>query len=166
MKILDTERLTLRHLSTDDAAFIVELLNDPSFIRNIGDKGVRTQNDARRYIETGPRESYARFGFGVYRVEITQTGEPIGMCGLVKRDSLADPDIGFAFLPRFRSKGYAFESAAAVMRHARETLGIARVVAIVSPDNSGSIKVLEKLGLRFERMIQVSEDQPPIQLFV
>jgi len=166
MKILETERLTLRHLSTDDAAFILELLNDPAFIRNIGDKGVRTEDDARRYIETGPRDSYARRGFGLYRVEITETGEPIGMCGLVTRAYLADPDIGFAFLPRFWSKGYAFESAAAVVRHAREAFGIERVVAIVSPDNRGSIRVLEKLGLRFERMIKVSEDQPPIKLFV
>ncbi len=166
MKILETERLTLRHLSPDDAAFILELLNEPSFIRNIGDKGVRTEDDARRYIETGPRESYARFGFGLYRVEITETGEVIGMCGLLKRDSLADVDIGYAFLPRFWSKGYAFESVAAVMRHAREKLGIARVVAIVAPDNSDSIKVLEKLGLRFERMIKLSEGQPPIKLYV
>jgi RimJ/RimL family protein N-acetyltransferase len=165
MKILETDRLTLRHLCTDDAAFLLELLNDPAFIRNIGDKGVRTEDDARRYIETGPRESYARFGFGLYRVEITQTGEPIGMCGLLKRDYLADADIGYAFLPRFWSKGYAFESAAAVMRHARETLGIARVVAIVSSDNMGSIKVLEKLGLRFERMIKTSDAAPPIKLF-
>lgn len=165
MKILETERLTLRHLSPDDAPFILELLNDPAFLRNIGDKGVRTKDDARRYIETGPRESYARFGFGLLRVEITKTGEPIGMCGLLQRASLADPDIGFAFLPRFWSRGYAVESAAAVLRHARETLGIGRVVAIVLPDNRGSIRVLEKIGLRFEHLTKVSDDGPLLHLF-
>ena len=165
MTVLETERLVLRKLSTDDAEFIVELLNQPSFLRYIGDKGVRNNADAVQYIQTGPVASYERFGFGLYLVELKETGVPIGICGLLKRDSLPDVDVGFAFLPAFWSQGYALESAAAVMTYGREVLGLRRIVAITSPDNDASIRLLEKIGLRFEGLIKLSEDQSEVRLF-
>jgi RimJ/RimL family protein N-acetyltransferase len=167
MIILETERLILRRLSPDDdAEFILTLLNEPSFIRYIGDKGVRTLDDARRYILNGPVQSYEQNRFGLYKVELKQNGTPIGISGLVKRNTLPDADIGFAFLPEYWSQGYAFESAAAVMRHAREVLGFDRILAITSPDNDASAKLLGKIGLRFDRVIKLSEDAPEVRLFV
>jgi ribosomal-protein-alanine N-acetyltransferase len=163
--VLETERLLLRRLSTDDAEFIVELLNQPSFLRYIGDKEVRMTADAVRYIETGPIASYERFGFGLYLVELKESGASIGMCGLLKRDSLPDVDVGFAFLPSYWSRGYALESATAVMNYGREVLRLRRIVAIVSPDNEASIRLLEKIGLRFERMITLASDQPEVKMF-
>jgi len=163
--VLETERLVLRRLTTGDAPFILELLNDAAFLRHIGDKGVRTEADACRYIETGPMASYLRHGFGLYRVELKDGGEPIGMCGLLKRDYLPDVDIGFALLPRYRSRGYAFESASAVLAHARDTLGVARVLAITSPDNVDSIGLLEGLGFRFERMARPAENEAEVKVF-
>lgn len=165
MTILETERLVIRKLSADDAEFIVELLNQPSFLRYIGDKGVRNNVDAVQYIQTGPLASYERFGFGLYLVELKETGVPIGICGLLKRDSLPDVDVGFAFLPAYWSQGYALESAAAVMNYGKEVLGLRRIVAITSPDNDASIRLLEKLGLRFEGMIKLSSDQSEVRLF-
>ena len=164
MKI-ETERLILRRLSEDDAAFIVELLNEPSFIQYIGDKGVRTLDDARQYILNGPVKSYEENGFGLNKVELKSSGAPIGISGLVKRNTLPDADIGFAFLPEYWNQGYAIESARAVMDHARNVLGIDRVVAITSPDNEASGRLLEKIGLRFKRMISLSEGAAEVKLF-
>ena len=164
MNVLQTPRLNLRTMSLDDAEFIVELLNDPSFVRFIGDKGVRTIEEARRYILTGPMNSYERHGFGLWLVELKSSRASIGICGLLKRDTLSDVDIGFAFLPEYRSQGYAFESAAVVMDYARNVLGLSRIVAIANEDNVGSIKVLEKIGLSFDRMIRLSDDGPEIRL--
>jgi RimJ/RimL family protein N-acetyltransferase len=163
--ILETDRLRLRKLSLDDAAFILRLLNEPSFIQNIGDKGVRTIDDARSYILNGPMASYEKFGFGLWLVEIRESGTPAGMCGLLKRDSLNDVDIGYALVPEFWSKGYAIESASAVLSYANEALGLKRVVAITNPDNQSSIRLLEKMGFIFERMVRLSEDTPEIKLF-
>jgi len=165
VKVLATGRLILRWLSVKDAEFILRLLNEPSFVRFIGDKGVRSIDDARDYILSGPVDSYERFGFGLYLTELKENGVPIGICGLLKRESLKDADIGFAFLPQFWRKGYAFESASAVMTYGRKVVGLDRIVAITSPDNDASIKVLEKLGLRFERLIKLSEDEPEVKLF-
>jgi ribosomal-protein-alanine N-acetyltransferase len=165
MKVLETYRLVLRRLAPDDAPFILELLNDASFIRFIGDKGVRTVDDARRYILNGPVASYEQFGFGLYAVDLKESNVPIGMCGILKRDTLPHPDIGFAFLPAYRNKGFAFESAAAVMTYARNTLNLARVLAITSPDNEASAKLLGKIGLRFEQMIKLSDDAAAVRLF-
>ena len=165
MTVIETNRLVLRRLSPDDAEFINELLNQPSFLRYIGDKEVRNSADAVRYIQTGPLASYERFGFGLYLVELKETGVPIGICGLLKRDSLPDVDIGFAFLPNFWSQGYAFESASAVMTYGRDVLGLRRIVAITSPDNDASIRLLERIGLRFEGLIKLSEDQSEVRLF-
>ncbi len=165
MSVLETDRLTLDRLSTADAAFLVELLNEPSFLRYIGDKGVRTEADACRYLEAGPMASYERFGFGLYRVNLRETGEPIGMCGLLKRDWLPDADIGFAFLPRFWKQGYAFEASAGVLAHARDALGLERVVAITSPDNEASMALLGKLGFRFEKVARASAKEAEVRLF-
>ena len=165
MIILETERLTLRKLSIDDAEFTLELLNEPSFLRYIGDKGVRNLDDARQYILNGPVASYERNGFGLYLVELKENGIPIGISGLVKRDTLPDADIGFAFLPAYWSQGYAVESAAAVMNYAREVLGLTRILAITSPDNEASAKLLNKIGLRFEQMIRLSDDGDEVKLF-
>ena len=152
MKILETERLVLRRLALDDAAFLLELLNEPAFLKNIGDRGARTLTDARRYIARGPVASYRKFGFGLYLVELKDSGAPIGICGLLKRDWLNDVDIGFAFLRRYWSQGYARESAAAVMHYGWTTLRLKRIVAITKPTNQASIALLEKLGLRFEKI--------------
>jgi RimJ/RimL family protein N-acetyltransferase len=165
LNILETERLLLRQLTTDDAEFILELLNEPSFIQNIGDRGVRTLEDARLYILNGPVASYAKNGFGSYLVLLRETNESIGMCGLIKRDSLDDVDIGYAFLPKFWSKGYAVESALAVKAYAKDAIGLKRLVAITDPANEGSIRVLEKLGLRFEKMVRLSQDDIELKLF-
>ena len=165
MNILETQRLVLRQLSIDDAEFIRALLNQPSFIRYIGDKGVRNLDDARRYILEGPLQSYERNGFGLYLVELKDTGTPIGVSGLVKRDTLSDPDIGFAFLPQYWSKGYAVESAAAVMDYARQVLALERVLAITSPDNEASARLLAKIGLQFQRLIRLSEGASEVRLF-
>jgi RimJ/RimL family protein N-acetyltransferase len=151
-------------MSLDDADFILELLNDASFLRFIGDKGVRTAADARQYMLTGPMDSYERNGFGLWLVELKDSKTPIGICGLLKRETLSDVDIGFAFLPRYRARGYAFESAAAVMDYGRNALGLRRVVAITDEDNTASVRVLEKIGMRFDRMIRLSEDGPEIRL--
>ncbi len=164
--VLETERLLLSHLSVNDTEFILELLNDPAFLEFVGDKGVRTLDDAREYILTGPVDSYKRHGFGLYMVRLKVGGAPIGICGLVKRESLEDADIGFGLLPAFRGKGYAIEAAAAVLEHARAALGFSRILAVTSPDNHGSIRILKKLGLRFEKMISLSDDDPDIKLFV
>ena len=165
MLILETERLTLRHLSADDAGFVLELLNEPSFIRYIGDKQVRNLDDARRYIADGPLQSYELNGFGLYLVELKASHTPVGISGLLKRDTLPDPDIGFAFLPAYWNQGYAIESAAAVMKYAREVLGLKRILAITSPDNQASQKLLGKIGIRFRRLIKLSEDTAPVKLF-
>jgi RimJ/RimL family protein N-acetyltransferase len=165
LKVLETDRLILRWLSTDDAEFILELLNEPSFLRFIGDKGVRTPEDACDYILNGPVDMYNRLGFGLYLIELKDGGVPIGICGLIKRDTLEDVDIGFAFLPRFWAKGYAFESASAVMAYGKSAFGLNRIVAVTTPDNHSSIKVLEKLGFKFEQMVRLSVGAPEINLF-
>jgi RimJ/RimL family protein N-acetyltransferase len=164
--VLETSRLALRHFRSDDADFIVRLLNEPSFIEFIGDKGVRTTEQANQYLLNGPMDSYNRFGYGLNMVELRETGEPIGMCGLVRRENLDDADIGYAFLEQYWSNGYARESAEAVLDHARNMLGLERIVAIVTPENHSSIRLLEKVGLRFERMIRKSGDDKELKFFV
>jgi len=164
MNVIQTERLVLRQLDLNDAAFVLELLNEPAFLRFIGDKGVKTLDGARDYMLKGPIDSYGRYGFGLYAACLLD-GTPIGICGLVKRDGLADVDVGFAFLSRHCAKGYAVESASAVLIHARQVLRLPRIVAITSPENWGSIAVLEKIGLRFEGMIRLAEHGPELKLF-
>ncbi len=165
MNPIGTKRLTLRSFTLNDAEFIIELLNEPSFIQNIRDVGVRTLSDAEKYLENGPISSYAKNGFGLLAVALKETGQPIGMCGLIKRDTLEDVDVGYAFLPEFWGRGYAVEAAQAVMTHAKERLGLKRVVAIVDPANAGSIRVLEKIGMAFEKMVKLSEDDIELKLY-
>ncbi len=165
MKILETDRLLLRQLTTEDAPFILALLNEPSFLQNIGDKGVRSIADARGYLLDGPLASYERYGFGLYLVERKDSHAALGICGLLKRETLEDADIGFAFKPEFWGQGYALEAARAVKAYAHERLGLERMVAITLPSNRGSIRVLEKLGMRFERMIRLTEGGEELMLF-
>lgn len=159
MIVAETERLQLRRMTTDDAPFILDLLNEPSFHEFIGDKGVRDLEGARRYILDGPVASYERFGFGLYLVVLKIDGSPIGMCGLLKRDSLPDVDVGYALRPAWWGQGYAFEAASAVLAHGREMFGLRRIVAITSPDNAASKALLEKLGLRYEATLSLSADR-------
>ena len=165
MNILETNRLLLCRLTTDDAAFMLKLLNDPDFLLYIGDRGVKTMEDARRYILNGPVASYEQFGFGLYLTKLKDAKIPIGICGLLKREALTDIDIGFAFLPEFRKKGYAFESASAVMHHGKSVFNLKRIVAITAPDNHRSIKILEKLGLAYREMVKLSSDDEACKLF-
>jgi len=164
MTVLETERLSLRELTVDDAEFIMMLLNEPSFLRYIGDKKVRNLDDARQYILNGPVASYERHGFGLNCVELRESHTPIGMCGLLKRDELPDPDIGFALLPDFWNKGFAFEAAEAVLKDARERLQIQRILAITSLDNDASINLLKRLGFRFEEVVQLSPNGEQLRL--
>ena len=159
MTTLQTQRLFLRAFTVDDVEFVLTLLNEPSFLRYIGDKKVRNLDDARGYLLNGPIASYERHGFGLCAVELRQSRTPIGMCGLLKREELPDADIGFAFLPDFWSKGFAFEAATAVLHDARERLGVERVLAITSLDNEASIKLLERLGFRFDRITRLAADR-------
>ncbi|HEK9098870.1 GNAT family N-acetyltransferase [Bacillus pfraonensis] len=166
MNILETERLTLRLQTTDDAAFILELLNDPSWLQFIGDRGVKTLEDAKAYILNGPIRMYEQFGFCLFLVERKEDHVPIGICGLVKRDSLEDVDIGFAFLPKYWDKGYAYEAASEVMTYGKDKLGLNRIVGITTPDNHASAKLLKKVGLQFERLIRLPNDTEELNLFV
>lgn len=162
--ILDTARLTLRCLDLDDAPFFLRLVNEPSFIQNIADKGVRTLDDAREALRTGPLASYARHGHGLWMVELKEAHTPIGICGLIKRDILDDVDVGYALMPEFCGQGYASEAAAACVAHARDVLGLRRVVAVVNEENAPSLRLLEKLGFRYERMVRLAPTDREIQL--
>jgi RimJ/RimL family protein N-acetyltransferase len=160
VSMIETQRLFLRPMAVDDAPFILTLLNEPSFLRYIGDKQVRTLEDARQYILNGPVASYERHGFGLLLVELKDTQTPIGMCGLLKREELPDPDIGFALLPDFWNKGFAFEAASAVLADAPH-----RILAITSLDNDASINLLERLGFSFERVTKLSPEGEQLKLF-
>jgi RimJ/RimL family protein N-acetyltransferase len=163
--VLETERLVLRPFTDADAPFVLALLNEPSFLEFIGDRGVRTLDDARAYLEGGPLESYRRNGFGPYRVELRGSPVAMGLCGLLERHWLDHVDLGFAFLPRYWSRGYALEAARAVMRHARDELGLGRVLAVTTPGNQASIRLLGKLGFEFEGLVQAGGDGEALHLF-
>jgi len=163
--VLETERLRLRPFSLEDAPFAMALVNDPDWLRYIGDRNVRTIQDAESYLRKGPVAMYERLGLGMLVVVLKSTGEPIGTCGLIRRDTLDDVDIGFAFLPAHRGRGYALEAAKAVLEHGRRDHGLGRIVAIVSRDNERSIRLLETLGLRFERTIRMPGDEVEVALY-
>ena len=165
MHVLETERLVLRQLDERDAAFILQLVNEPSWLQYIGDRGVRTLQDAERYIQDGPVAMYARLGFGLWLVALKETLEPIGICGLIKRDALPDVDLGFALLPRFWGKGYALESASATVAYGKARLGLSRVVAVTTKSNHASGRLLEKLGFRFERLVRLAADGEELKLY-
>ncbi len=164
MTVLETRRLVLRRLTTDDAPFILELLNEPSFLEFIGDKGVRTLDDARDYIRTGPLASYDEHGFGLYLVLLKDGEVPIGMGGLLRRKGLQDVEVGYAIRPPHWRKGYALEAASALLHYGREAFGLRRIVAITSPDNVGSQALLGRLGLKFEGPLRLNGDSE-IHLF-
>jgi RimJ/RimL family protein N-acetyltransferase len=163
--LLETPRLSLRPFTEHDAPFVLGLLNEPSFIRNIGDRGVRTIEDARAYIAQGPMASYARFGFGLYVVELKAPRTPIGICGILKREELPEPDLGFAFLPAYWSRGYGLESATAMRDYAFATFHLPRLLAIVSPSNAASIRLLEKLGFGFSALTRLTPDAHEVKLY-
>ena len=152
---LVTRRLHLRWMTADDADLLLAIWNDPAFVLHVGDRGVRTLAEAVQAFREGPEQLYRDYGYGPYRVALRDSDQAIGICGLFRREGLQDPDIGFAFLPEFVGRGFGGEAAAAVVNHARETLGFRRLTAIVSPGNAPSIGLIEKLGLRFERMLRL-----------
>ncbi len=164
--ILETERLRLREVEESDAEFVLEVLNEPAFIRFVADRGVRTRADAVEYIRSKIRPSYTEFGFGFYIVEVKTNHEAIGMCGLIKRETVEDVDMGYSILQRFWRSGYAFEAAAALLKYGREQLGLPRIVGFTAPDNLSSIKLLEKLGLRYEKTIQLPGYESDSKMFV
>ncbi len=157
--MLETERLTLTWVQTTDADFILKLLNDSGFIQNIRDEGIKTLDQAKIHIGVRYIESYQRNGFGMYLVTLKSSGEHVGLCGIVKRESLDCPDIGYAFLAEHSGKGYASESAIAVIEYATHVLGIQRIVGITSLDNKASINILEKAGLIFNKMISTEDGE-------
>lgn len=164
-KILETERLILRQFTLDDSAFILELLNTPTWLQFIGDRNVHSIEDAENYLLNGSLKSYAENGFGFYAVVAKETRETIGMCGLIKRDTLPDIDIGFAFLPNLISKGYGFEIASTTLNYSLNVLKIKRIIAIVNPDNEKSIGLIKKIGMQFEEMIKFGDDGKELMLF-
>ncbi len=153
--VLETARLRLQRFTADpeEAEFALRLLNEPSYLENIGDKGVRTLEQAAGYLREGPIKSYELHGHGLYRVVLKETQQLVGMCGLLKRDQFKDPDIGYAFLPEFWSRGFAFESASAVRDYGRQTLGLPKIIALVNPANTPSINLLKKLGFAFSETV-------------
>ncbi len=153
--ILETARTRLRKMALTDAGFMLELLNEPAFIENVADRHVRTLAEAETFITERMLPSYEKFGFGFYILELKEEQIPIGICGLIKRDTLADVDIGYALLTRHNGKGYAYEATAALFAHGKEQLQIPRIIAVTSPKNARSIKLLEKLGLQFEKMVSL-----------
>ena len=165
MASITSGRLVLRQLTLDDAEFILRLVNDPAWLQHIGDKNVRTLADARAYLEHGPLAMYRRHGFGLNLVALKDSGVPIGICGLIRRETLDDVDLGFAFLSEYRSQGYAFESASATMAHGKKTLNLSRLLAITSPGNAPSTRLLGKLGFRFERLVRLAEGAPEVELY-
>lgn len=167
--IIETARLRLHEFvegAEEDAAFVLELLNDPGFLRFIGDRGVHDLAQAHAYLLDGPISSYRNRGFGMYRIDEKSSGRSIGVCGLIKRDTLDDVDLGYALLAGARGQGYASEAAAAVLAHSRAKLSLPRIVAITDPENHASIALLEKLGFRFQRMVRLSADDIELKLFV
>ena len=169
MNVGTTARLSLDWLTPDDAQFILTLVNDPQWLAFIGDKGVRTLEDARNYLRTGPLDMYDRLGFGLYRVSrralYTPEEQPIGICGLVRREGLADVDLGFAFLPMGRGRGYALEAAQAVLAHGFDDLGLPRIVAITLPHNRSACQLLDRLGMTPHGAVRVPADGPDKLLF-
>jgi RimJ/RimL family protein N-acetyltransferase len=165
MKILSTDRLIISRFTLDDAPFIRELMNDKDWIRNIGDRGIHSDQDAENYIQEKFFKSYEQHGFGFYVIRLKSTLEKIGTAGLVDRDGIEGIEIGYGMLPAYRGKGYALEATRAVMHYAKNTLNISAIVAIVNPDNDKSIVLLEKLGLHYTKMVQLPGEEKEIKYF-
>jgi RimJ/RimL family protein N-acetyltransferase len=163
--IVETPRLRIRELVADDAGFVHRLLNEPSFLENIGDKGVRNLEDARGFILEGPWTSHRDRGHGQFLLELKEGGAAIGVCGLLFRESLGVSDVGFALLPEYWKHGYAIEAATAVIEYGYSSLGLDTIVGLTSEENTASIKVLEKLGMSFDRVVKMSDDDPGTVLY-
>lgn len=163
--VIKTERLILRKFTLEDAPFLLELVNTPAWLQFIGDRNVHTVEEAENYLRNGNLKSYAEHGFGFYLVVTKESNEAIGMCGLVKRDSLDDIDIGFAFMPNSIGKGYGYEAASATLDYAQNILKLGRIVAIVDPQNASSIALIKKIGLKYEKMVQISTNDIELMLF-
>ncbi len=162
---IETERLSLRWLTLDDADLMLAVWNDPAFIRYVGDRGIRTLEEARKEMVENALPLYTNFGFGPYRMALQDDDIPIGICGLFRRDGLDAPDIGYSVLPAYCGRGYAFEAARAVIDHARCELGLSRLLAIIAPDNEPSLGLIRKLGMRFERMHCMEDDDDEVCLY-
>ncbi|MEP6908009.1 MAG: GNAT family N-acetyltransferase [Pseudoxanthomonas sp.] len=166
--VIETERLSLHELSADvaeDAPFIYRLLNGPDFLKNIGDRGVHSLEEASAYLRKGPMASYLVNGFGLYRVQVKSSGDTVGLCGLVRRITLPDPDLGYALLPGFYGRGYATEAASAVMADARARLRIGCILAITGPRNVASIRALEKVGFHYRNSVRLTPEAEELKLF-
>jgi [ribosomal protein S5]-alanine N-acetyltransferase len=165
VKEIRTDRLTIRWFDLGDAPFILRLINEPAWLEHIGDKGVNSVQAAEDYLTTGPIAMYARYGFGLNLVLLTESQEPIGMCGLLKRDSLEDVDLGFAYLEEFWGQGFGKESVEAMMCYSRKAFHLERVVAITSPKNTRSERLLNRVGFYFDREIRLSSDSDQLNLW-
>lgn len=163
--ILQTERLRLREFTIDDADFIVHLLNTEGWLQFIGDRNVRNHEQAVAYLKNGPLKSYAENGFGLYLVETRDQRIAIGMCGILKRPTLETPDIGFAFLPDYSGIGYAIEIATATLAYAAHVLKIPSISAITKPDNSRSIRLLEKIGMTSRGTMEFNGQDEPLRIY-
>ena len=163
--IVETPRLGLRELTIDDAEFVFRLVNEPSFLANIGDKGVRDLDDARQFILKSPWTCQEKPGYGQFLTELKEDGVPIGVCGLLFRESLDVTDVGIALLPEYWKRGFAYEAASAVMEYGHSTLGIGRIVGLTSEENVASIKLLGKLGMNFEKIVKMSDNDPGTVLY-
>ncbi|SFN21159.1 Protein N-acetyltransferase, RimJ/RimL family [Chitinophaga sp. YR627] len=166
MLICETARLQVRRFTIDDAPFIFHLLNSPTWLIYIGDRNVRGLHDARNYLINGPLASYDQYGFGLYLVALKTDKTPIGMTGLIKRDGLEEVDIGFAFLPNYTGKGYAYEAANAIKDYALTTLKLSRVAAITTEKNNHAIALLNKIGLHHEKMVQLPGSSIEFMYFI
>ena len=165
MNLIETDRLLINKITIDDAGFILELMNDKDWIKNIGDKGIRTIEDAQAYIQNCFLKTYNESNCGFYSLNLKKTHQSIGIAGLVDREGLDHIDIGYGMLPQFRGKGYAFEATKAIYDYGYQELKLEKIVAIVNPDNIGSIKLLTKLGLTYEKMIRLPDEDKDIKLF-
>jgi len=163
--ILETERLILREFTLDDTPFIIELVNSPGWLQFIGDRNIKTEEQAREYLRSGPLQSYEKNGFGLSLVVLKADQSPIGMCGIIRRDSLENPDLGFAFLPAFEGKGLAYEMANATLAYAKNVLKLPVIFAITMPENKRSIKLLEKMGFQYSRTFISPADKVQLMLF-
>ena len=164
LEIIRTSHLILSELTINDANFIFKLYNDRDFIRYIGDKGIASVQDAESFILQGPINSYKINNYGLCLISLLDK-KPIGICGLLKRDKLDSPDIGFAILPNFRKQGYAVEASRAILNDARERLQLTKILAITSSENIASIELLLKLGMVYKKMLKIDSDSKPVQLY-
>ena len=162
---LQTDRLTLRHLTLDDAGLMLAIWNDPAFVRHVGDRGIRTAAEAQEAMRQGVLRLYEEHGYGPYRVALQETDQPIGICGLFRRDCFDVPDIGYSTLPEFCGHGYAYEAGCAVIANAAAGLGLERLIAIISPGNEASIGLIRKLGFDFERMYRMPGDDDDVAIY-